>query len=78
MKRVIWVFSLSVMLLTQIITPFAYATGDITPVEETVVEKTVVSVEDTANAEPTAWDNAVIESEEKAQPEADFSEGGGW
>ena len=42
------------MLLTQIITPFAYATGDITPVEETVVEKTVVSVEDTANAEPTA------------------------
>jgi hypothetical protein len=37
------------MLFTQLMTPFAYATGDITPVEETVVEEPVVPVEDTAN-----------------------------
>ena len=78
MKKVIWLFSLSVMLLTQIITPFAYATWDITPVEETVVEEPVVPVEDTANEdEAAAWDEVVIEPEEKVQPEADFSVGGG-
>ena len=79
MKKTVWVFSLLVMLLTQIITPFAYATGDVTPVEETVVEEPVMLVEDTANEDGTAvWDDTLIEPEEKASSEADFSVGGGW
>ena len=78
MKKTVWVFSLIVMLLSQVFSPFAYATWDITPVEETVVEEPVVPVEDTANEdEATAWDEVVIEPEEKVQPEADFSVGGG-
>ena len=73
MKKVIWVFSLSVMLFTQLITPFAYATGDTTPVEEVVVEKLVTPVEDTASehdnftgnnnfevVEPSTWEVADI------------------
>jgi hypothetical protein len=42
------------MLFTQLMTPFAYAIGDVTPVEESVVEEPVAPVEDTANEdEPT-------------------------
>jgi len=79
MKKTLWVFSLSVMLFTQLMTPFAYATGDATPVEEVVVEKLVTPVEDTADEDKvTVWDDAAVEPEEKSQPEADFSVGGGW
>ena len=76
MKKVVWVFSLSVMLFTQLMTPFAYATGDVTPVEKVVVEKLVTPVEDTASEdEVTIWDDVAVAPEEKWQPEADFSEG---
>jgi hypothetical protein len=34
------------MLLTQIITPFVYATGDVAPVEEAVVEELAAPAED--------------------------------
>ena len=78
MKKTLWVFSLSVMLFTQLMTPFAYATWNITPVEETVVEKLVTPVEDTANEdEVTTWDAVAEQTEGKVQQETDFSVGGG-
>ena len=77
MKKVVWVFSLSVMLLTQIITPFAYATGDATPVGEVVVEKLVTPVEDTVSEdEVTTWDAVAEQTEGKVQQGTDFSVGG--
>ena len=45
MKKTVWVFSLLVMLLSQIITPYAYAVGDESPIEESVIEETVETLE---------------------------------
>ncbi len=78
MKKTLWVFSLVIMLFSQIITPFTYATGDIIPVEEVVVEKLVTPVEDTASEdEVTTWDAVAEQTEGKVQQGTDFSVGGG-
>ena len=79
MKKVVWVFSLSVMLFTQLMTPFAYATGDVAPVEEAVVEELAAPAKDVTKWDETiAWEVVVEQPEKKSQPEADFSVGGGW
>ena len=59
MKKTVWIFSLMVMLLTQVFSPFAYATsGDMAEIEETPV---VVQTEDETVATETKAPEVVNE-----------------
>jgi hypothetical protein len=55
-----------------------YATGDVAPVEEAVVEELAAPAKDVTKWDETiAWEVVVEQQEKKSQPEADFSVGGG-
>jgi len=68
MKKTVWVFSLIVMLLSQVMSPFAYAvTGEETPVPEAVVEEPITPEEDNGDEVGTSiWETL---SEEESQQE---------
>jgi len=67
MKKTVWVFSLLVMLLTQVLSPFAYASWDDSVFDEPVVESEVV---EESTPEPEAVDESEEVEESTPEPEA--------
>ena len=72
MKKTVWVFSLLVMLLSQVLSPFAYAvTGEETVIEEPVVEEVIEEpevIEETKDSEnPVEGSDIVVENKENTE-----------